>query len=239
MCQGGCVGCDSSSAHLLTVPVLQYHQDLHCMEGTHKVLLKEILNWVASTSVKQGLVYCNTYWIYGLPGIGKTSLAHSICANLHNQDQLAGVYFCWRDNPELSKPRNILPTLIHKLAIIFPPFRTIVMEHLHKDPNITPESMKHTLFVNFIHKLSCLPEKTLVLVIDTLDECGSTQSHPSILRSLTLMATHILWLRIIITSRPEGDIQHFFNGLTLATHLQYDMTTDKEATSNLQIFAKH
>ena len=216
-----------------------YHQNLRCMEGTRKVLLKEILNWVASTSVKRGLVHRNTYWIYGLPGIGKTSLAHSICASLHDQDQLAGAYFCRRDIPELSEPINVLPTLIYKLAIIFPPFRSIVAERLRKDPNITPESMKHTLFVDFIRELSRLPEKTLVLVIDALDECGSTQSRPGIVKSLTIAAAHVPWLKIIITSRPEDDIQRCFNGLTPATHLRYDMTTDKEATSDLRIFAKH
>jgi len=216
-----------------------YHQNLRCMEGTRKVLLKQILKWVASTSVKLGLVYRNTCWIYGLPGIGKTSLAHSICASLHDQDQLAGAYFCRRDNPALSEPINILPTLIYKLAIIFPPFRSIVAERLRKDPNITPESMKHTLFIDFIRELSGLPEKTLVLVIDALDECGSSQSRPSILKSLTIAAAHVPWLKIIITSRTEGDIQRCFNGLTPATHLRYDMTTDKEATSDLRIFAKH
>jgi hypothetical protein len=213
-----------------------YHQDLRCVEGTREVLLKGISSWVASISVPGAALPRNIFWIYGLPGIGKTSLAHSICASLHDRDQLAGAYFCRRDNPELSEPRNILPTLIYKLAIIFPPFRNIVAERLRKDPNITPESMKHTLFVDFIRELPRLPEKTLTFVIDALDECGSTQSRPGILNSLTTAATHAPWLKIIITSRPEGDIQKCFNGLT---HFRYDMTTDKEATSDLRIFAKY
>ena len=216
-----------------------YHQDLRCMEGTRQVLLKKIINWVASISAKRNILHCNTYWIYGLPGIGKTSLAHSICASLHDQDQLAGAYFCRRDNPELSEPRNILPTLINKLATIFPPFRNIVAERLRKDPNITPESMKHTLFLEFIRELPRLPQKTLVFVIDALDECGSTQSRPGILSTLTTAAAYSPWLKIIITSRPEGDIQYCFNGLTPSTHFQYDLGADKEATSDLRIFAKH
>jgi chromosomal replication initiation ATPase DnaA len=123
-----------------------YHQDLRCMAGTRKVILKEIIDWVASTPEQGDVVHSNTYWIYGLPGIGKTSLAHSICANLHDHAQLAGAFFCRRDDPNLSETRNILPTLIHKLAIISPAFRSIVAERLHKDPNVTPESMNaHSL----------------------------------------------------------------------------------------------
>ena len=69
-----------------------YHQDLRCMEGTRKVLLKEITDWVASISGQGDTLHGNTYWIYGSPGIGKTSLAHSICASLHDHEQLAGAF---------------------------------------------------------------------------------------------------------------------------------------------------
>jgi hypothetical protein len=213
-----------------------YHQDLRCMEGTRKSLLEQIMAWV--TNGPEKIDRGNTYWIYGLPGIGKTSLAHSVCASLHDQEQLAGAFFCRRDDPELSEPRNILPTLIHKLAILFPPFRSIVAEHLRKDPNITPESMKHTLFLDFIRKLPRFPKRTLVFVIDALDECGSTQSRPDILKALTSAATSTPWLKIIITSRPEGDIQHCFNALGLSTHFRYDLTADRETTSDLRIFAE-
>ena len=134
-----------------------YHQDLRCMEGTRKSLLKKIMAWVASGP--EQMYGGNTFWIYGSPGIGKTSLSHSICASLDDQEQLAGAFFCRRDDPELSEPRNILPTLIHKLAIILPPFRSIVADLLRKNPNVTPESMKHTLFLDFIRKLPRPPKK--------------------------------------------------------------------------------
>ena len=153
-----------------------YHQDLRCMEGTRKGLLKEITDWVASTSGQGDILHNNTCWIYSLPGIGKTSLAHSICTSLHDHRQLAGVFFCRRDDLNLCEPRNVLPTLIHQLSIIFPPFRKIVADSLRKDPHVTPGSMKHTHFVDFFCKLPRLSEKPLVFVIDALDECGGAQS---------------------------------------------------------------
>ena len=215
-----------------------YQQGLRCMEGTREVLLKKITDWVASTSGHGGVLRGNTYWIYGLPGIGKTSLAHSICASLHDDEQLAGAFFCRRDDPNLNEPKNILPTLIHQLSVILPPFRSIVAERLRKDPHVTPGSMKHTLFVEFIRKLPRLPNRTLVFVIDALDECGSAQSRPDILKMLTEAASHAPWLKIIITSRPEVDIHHFFNGPIQLSHFEYDLTADKETTSDLRIFAK-
>jgi hypothetical protein len=86
---------------------------------------------------------------------------------------------------------------------------------------MTPESMKHTLFLDLICRLPRLPKRTLVFVIDALDECGGTQSRPGILKTLISAASHAPWLKLIITSRPEGDIEEFFNTLTPSTH--FDM----------------
>ena len=214
-----------------------YDRDLCCMEGTRKSLLGQIIAWV--TNGLEQTDGRNTYWIYGIPGIGKTSLAHSICASLHDKEQLAGAFFCQRDDQELREPSNILPTLIRKLAVLFPPFRRIVAEYLGDDPNVTLKSMRPTLFLDFIRELPRLPTKTLVFVIDALDECGSTQSRLGILSALTAAATHAPWLKVIITSRPEVDIQRFFDDPTQLSHLQYDLATDKETTSDLRVFAEH
>ena len=205
------------------------------MEGTRQFILEQLRAWAANESQQ---TQRDTYWVYGLPGIGKTSLAHSICASLHQGKHLAGAFFCRRDDPNLSEPRNILPTLIHKLAIILPPFRSIVAESLRNDPNITPESMKYSLLHDFICKLPCPPKRNLVFVIDALDECGNNRSRPGILKGLTDATAHAAWLKIIITSRPEVDIQRFFDGLTQWSHLRYDLATDQDASADLRNFAR-
>jgi Cdc6-like AAA superfamily ATPase len=99
-----------------------YHRDFRCMDGTRQSLLNHVMGWVANKSGQENALQRQAYWVYGSPGIGKTSLAHSICAELHKRNHLAGAFFCRRDDPNLSKPINILPTFIHRLAIIFPLF---------------------------------------------------------------------------------------------------------------------
>src|SRR5258706_1765445 len=162
-----------------------YHRNLCCMDSTHQSLFNQITDWVANKSGQENGLQRNAYWLCGSPGIGKTSLAHSICANLHKLDHLAGAFFCQRDDPNLSDPLNILPTFIYKLAILFPPFRTIVAKHLCGNPNLTPESMKGSLFLDFIRSLPSLPKHTLVFVIDALDKCGDAKSRPRLLKDLT------------------------------------------------------
>ena len=83
------------------------------MGGTRQSLINQVLAWVTKEHDQS-----SKYWFYGLPGIGKMSLAHSVCASLDKGNHLAG------DDPNLSKPRNILPTLIYKLSVIFPLFGT-------------------------------------------------------------------------------------------------------------------
>jgi hypothetical protein len=211
-----------------------YNQTLCCMKGTRQSILDEVIAWVANGSEQS-----NTYWIYGLPGIGKTSLAHSICETLHERNQLVGAFFCQRDNTNSSDPRNILPTLIYKLAEISPTFRGIVAERLRSNPNLTTESMKDTHVLDFILSMPGQPnEHSLAFVIDALDECGNNKSRQDVLKTLTDTAALAPWLKIIITSRPEVDIERFFHGLTSSSYLSYDLTTDQKASDDLRTFAR-
>jgi len=215
-----------------------YHREFRCMDGTRQSLLNQIVEWVANKSGQGNVPQRNTYWIFGSPGIGKTSLAHSICANLHERNHLIGAFFCRRDDLNLSKPINILPTFIHKLSIIFPPFRTIVAKHLRDDPNLTPESMEGSHFLDFVKSLPRHPEHTLVFVIDALDECGNRRNRQVVLKALTDAAALAPWLKIIITSRPEVDIERFFRGPTSSSYSSYDLATDQEANDDLRTFAR-
>jgi len=208
------------------------------MEGTRQSILERINIWV--TNSEEGTIESrvNTYWFYGSPGIGKTSLAHSICEQLHDQKHLAGAFFCQKDLPNLSERRNILPTLMYKLARIFPPFRRILADRLRNDPNLTPDSMKDSLFLDFILSLPRNPERTLVFVIDALDECGDARSRSGPLKVLTDAAAQAPWLKVIITSRPEVDILRFFDAPSRSPHLRYDLATDKDASHDLRAFAR-
>ena len=217
-------------------PVETGHKEgSRCMDGTRETILKRIMGWVPNPQERNETPQSDIYWVYGSPGVGKTALAHSLCASLQERKQLAGAFFCRRDTKNLSDPSNILPTFIHKLAQTFPHFRTMVAEHLHGYPHLTPDSMKETLFVELIRSVHRRPKQhTLVFVIDALDECGDLKSRPEILKVLIEAAALAPWLKIIITSRPELDIGECFLGIPT----KYDLGTDGEANGDLQTFAR-
>jgi len=108
---------------------------------------------------------------------------------------------------------------------------------VRSDPNLTPESMKHTTFVDSVCKLPRRPRRSLVFVIDALDECDNTQSFLDVLKALTNVVAHVQWLKVIITSRPDVYIEHFFNDLPQSSQLRHDLTADEGATSDLRTFA--
>src|SRR5258706_677153 len=211
-----------------------YNQTMLCKKGTRESVLNEVTAWVADGSGSS-----NSYWIYGLAGIGKTSLAHSICETLDERNQLVGAFFCQRDDTNSSQPRNTLPTLIYKLAENSPTFRRIVAERLRSKPNLTTESMKDKPFLDFTLSLPGQPhEHSFAFVIDALDECGNSKTRPDVLKALTDAAALAPWLKIIITSRPEADIERFFNSLAGSSHSSYDLATDQKASDDLRTFAR-
>jgi len=204
------------------------------MDGTRESILNQIIAWVTNGPGQKGVDLSTPYWIYGLPGIGKTSLAHSICGKLDERKQFAGAFFCRRDDTNSNEPRNILPTLIYQLAKTSRSFRSIVTEYLQENQHITPQSMQNTLFLEFIRSTPCHSNQLpLVVVIDALDECGDTQSRAAILKVLVEAAALASWLKIIITSRPEVDIIH-----CLGIAAKYDLGTDQAATADLRTFAQ-
>ena len=212
-----------------------YDIDRCCMEGTRQSILNQIMDWVTNPRESDDAPPRNTSWFYGSPGIGKTALAHSICEKLHEKKHLAGAFFCRRDDPNLSELRNIVPTIIKALAGIFPPFRSIVADRLRNDQNLTSKSMKHSLLLDFVRELPRHPKRAIVFVIDALDECGDDQSRPVLLKVLTGAAAHAPWLKIIITSRPEVDIQ---SSLARSSYSSYDLAQDQEASADLRAFTR-
>ena len=93
--------------------------------------------------------------------------------------------------------------------------------------------MKGSLFLDFICSLPRHPEHTLVFVIDALDKCGNARSCLVLLKTLNDVATQVPWLKIIISSRTEVEIQHFFDTLTQSFYLQCDLATDQDTSADL------
>jgi hypothetical protein len=212
------------------------------MSGTREALLNTIVEWAVyppsidttTPSSRQDTVY----WLYGIPGIGKTSMAHSICARLHKRERLGGSFFCRRDDPQLNDPKSVLPTLICKLAATWGPYRKLVADKLRKDPHLNRDSSGYELFSKLVGSLQNHPSHPIILVIDAFDECGDNKTRPRVLKGLFDAASQTSWLKIVITGRPEQDIEIFFAQLSDGEkYTSHDLAKDDDAQKDIRIFA--
>jgi hypothetical protein len=220
-----------------------YRLDRCCMSGTREALLNTIVEWTThlrpEDTTAQGSRPDMIYWLYGIPGIGKTSMAHSICAQLHEKGRLGGSFFCQRDDPNLSDPKSVLPTLICQLADTWRPYRKLVADRLRKDPRLNRDSTGYELLSKLIGSLQNHPSHPIALVIDAFDECGDNKSRAQVLKGLFDAVLQTSWLKIIITSRPEQDIEAFFAQLPDGDrYTSYDLATDDKAQKDIRIFAQ-
>ena len=98
--------------------------------------------------------------------------------------------------------------------------------------------MEGVLFLEFIRSLPRQPKHALVFVIDALDECRDDRRRAALLKVLTGAAAHAPWLKVIITSRPEADIQRFFSALSRSSYSSHDLAADREGSVDLRTFAQ-
>ncbi|KAG8730039.1 hypothetical protein FRC10_003184 [Ceratobasidium sp. 414] len=96
---------------LKPVDLANYDPARGCISGTRVDIINEISAWALQSEAGPKLA-----WVQGLAGLGKSSIASSVCWQLDEQHALACSFFCKRDNPELQDPRQVLTTIIHGLA---------------------------------------------------------------------------------------------------------------------------
>jgi hypothetical protein len=210
------------------------------MKDTRKLILDHIVTWAETVSdnnnPSNGSASKNIFWLYGFPGLGKTSVANSLCQRLHKSGNLGGSFFCRRDDPVLCDPNRVLPTLLYRLAWMWKPYRDLVVRAVRGDPNLNPDWTGCALLLEHLYSLQSHPNTPLVLVIDALDESGEPRTRAPLLKHFSEIWARVAWIKVVVTSRPEHDISSFFQKFGLVGH---DLFTDIQAHQDIRIFTKY
>ncbi|CCO33052.1 Acetamidase [Rhizoctonia solani AG-1 IB] len=175
-----------------------------CTPDTRTAELKKLVSWTNESPTNRKGVY----WMNGMAGTGKTTIAYSLCTRLEEQGKLAASFFCSRLIPQCRNVKLIIPTLAYQLARFSHPFRSALSKALEIDPDAHTRSLK-VQFESLILKPSlevqnALPEN-LVVVVDALDECENEDSTGQILDTLISSDPRIP-IRFLVSSRPEPEI---------------------------------
>ncbi|KAG8729237.1 hypothetical protein FRC11_009253, partial [Ceratobasidium sp. 423] len=173
-----------------------------CTKNTREVVLQNLDHWSNDTEGKQ------IYWMNGMAGTGKTTIACSLAQVLDARGQLGGSFFCSRTSPECRDANRIVPTVAYQLARFSTPFRAALFNVLDGDPdigsrNITSQFEK-LLNDPLMESKNRLPGN-IVIIIDALDECDSPTAVKLVLEVL-LKFTSSLPIKFFVTSRPDPRI---------------------------------
>jgi len=174
-----------------------------CLNGTRVALLDKIERWAG------GLNGPPIFWLNGLAGTGKTTVARTVAERCVAKGTLGASFFCsgnvaprWGyDNPGI-----VFPTLAHQLAQKYPEVRSSLLGYLKSDHEIACKSLETQAEKLIIRPLQSANVAT-VIVIDAFDECKGEQSPFTILSVLESIVEQAPKVKFFITSRPEPLIE--------------------------------
>ncbi|KAF5325557.1 hypothetical protein D9619_009683 [Psilocybe cf. subviscida] len=175
-----------------------------CMNGTRVSILKTIREWARNPDPNQPPMF----WLNGLAGIGKTTIAHSIASELDADGLLGASFVFLRADEQLKDARLVFPTLAFQLAQFNSQFRTRLVTALKRDPDCGSKRLNlqfDSLILEVFEATSL--SAPVVIILDALDECEPKKLTSELLRILHQNIRSVPFLRVFVTSRPEGYIR--------------------------------
>ena len=168
-------------------------------------MLAEIEHWT------EDLETSPVFWLNGLAGTGKTTIAQTVAERLFADGRLGASFFCSRGFEDRSNLRFIFPTLAFQLGQKYPNFRSSLIPLLQSNPDVVYESLQDQMQKFLVDPLRSADISTTI-VIDALDECKDKDPESAILLVLGKLVSRIPRVKFFITSRPEAHISSGFRG---------------------------
>ena len=189
-----------------------------CLPQTRVDLLRQVTEWADGSSSK-----C-IFWLSGMAGTGKSTIARTVADQLASKDRLAASFFFSKGSGERRHARHFFSTIAVQMTRTLPSVQTYIYEAMTEQPGIAHQTMLEQW-----NKLILKPLRrardcqsllhSVIFVIDALDECGSQGDIQLILRLLAnTKDITSLKLRIFLTSRPEIPIRLGFRDMDSIMH---------------------
>ncbi|KIK62244.1 hypothetical protein GYMLUDRAFT_995037, partial [Collybiopsis luxurians FD-317 M1] len=184
-----------------------------CFSNTRTKILEDVQKWASDPNSTHG------YWICGMAGTGKSTIAVSTCEHLNSKGTLAGSFFCSRQIPECQKYQSIIPTLAYQLGGYSRRFAIQIRGVLTRYPDIAskkPEEQVLRLLIEpwqELIKTAGMNTKFPVMVLDALDECQDVQVALKPLID-ALQGKKLPGMKFFFTSRPKGVIEQLMHSNT-------------------------
>jgi hypothetical protein len=100
-----------------------------CTPQTREHILDSVMAWATDDTSQP------VYWLGGMAGTGKTTIAYSLCERLEKTGLLCSSFFCSRTIDATREPRVIIPTISYQIARRLKPFSTALLDALNTPDN--------------------------------------------------------------------------------------------------------
>ena len=197
--------------------------------------MNEIERWA------RGLDVPPVFWLNGLAGTGKSTIAQTIAERIFADGHLGASFFCSRGVEDRSDRHLIFPTLAFQPAQKYPTVRSCLIHILRSDTDAVHESLLSQMQRLIVDPLLSTGVPTMI-VIDALDECRDEDPESAILFVLGQLVSKIPEVKFFITSRPERHIMSGFRGppLKKATNVFILHQVERSMVdSDIRRFFKH
>ncbi|KAG8720973.1 hypothetical protein FRC09_008694 [Ceratobasidium sp. 395] len=173
-----------------------------CTSNTRVELLEQLRTWACDDKAQK------IYWLNGMAGTGKTTIAYSLCEYLQSVQKLGASFFCSQRLPECRDVNRIVPSISYRLSLFSVPFRHALASVLEDDEDAYNQPLQKQLDVLFAKPLRETTDTfpaNVVIVIDALDECDDQDG---VAKVITTLLSHAAGLpvKFFVTSRPEPKI---------------------------------
>ncbi len=180
--------------------------------------------------------------LFGQAGTGKSSIAHEIAHRFDRMHRLTSSFIFLRKEQSKREAYHLFTTLARDLSDRYPSFKTALGRVVKDNSSLRVGTRDYdTLFESLI--LEPLKDLHIVgpilVVIDGLDESGDVTGenglHTFLPKALSKLPSNF---RVLITSRPEHDIESAFVGdRSAGTKIKYTNDSELAATTHDDILA--
>jgi WD40 repeat protein len=187
------------------------------MENTREQLLSDITSWVQAPAAPV------VFWLNGLAGTGKSTIARTICDHFATTNQLGASFFMSRQVAERRHAPNVVRTIAYQLARQQSDFAEAISAKLRDSPDIASSEGLQKLATELLFQPAGVlsADAGLLVVIDALDECAEDSSGrpggellPLLLRGLLKLSGRV---KLLLTSRAEPEIMRMFELASLGS----------------------
>ncbi|KIM29936.1 hypothetical protein M408DRAFT_22388 [Serendipita vermifera MAFF 305830] len=186
-----------------------------CLEGTRQDILATINAWAIDIDAP------NILWINGYPGVGKSAIATSIVEKWRPSGRLGSTFFFRREVADTMTPHALWRTVAYDLGRRYPAIRKHLVALLAENETVPTTSDVNKLFSELIYNPLLVSgdipmERSPIIVIDALDECGGLDGRYSdhrkgLIQTLKCWSSLPSRFKLVITSRRESDIEQMFS----------------------------